>query len=330
MKYRLIYGGSFDPIHLGHKLLLEKVYQYFNVDVTHLVIARKALLKDDYYHSYNHRYRMCQIAFRGYKNLVIEDSDYIYTIDVIKDLKSKHPNDKFYLLMGTDQINQFDKWKSYQDILSLVTLIEVKRDHYISKNFGQRILNFQHPASSSKIRNGDFQYLETEVLNYIYKHNLYYQKYLKTHLSTFRYLHSVSTAYFAKSLARIHKLDQDLAFKTGLLHDMAKELRTEEMENIMRVNFPNLKKYPYPVFHSFAASHLVKQQLRIDNPLIIDAIYHHTLATGCGVYDKLIFLADKLEYGRKLKYPFLRSLAFKDIDQCFNFIIDKFSKGEKI
>ena len=175
-----IFIGSFNPPHKGHikvvRYLLEKKYIDQILIVPTLNYWNKNNLID-----INDRINM----LKTYENDIIkvdtEFNKYIYTVELMKELSKKY-KDELYLILGADNIVNFDKWKDYQELLKYkITVVnrgDVDIDKYISKYNSNNFIvinDFENiNISSTKIRdNLDSKYLDKEVLDYIKEHKLY-------------------------------------------------------------------------------------------------------------------------------------------------------------
>ncbi len=133
-----LFGGTFDPIHIGHMILMEnvinnldldKIYVLPNSNPPHKLENKKTAL--------NLRLKMVNEAIKDNPKLEINDYDYRdneihYTFETINYFKKSYPNDEFFFIMGEDSFLDIEKWKNYKEILK-ENLIIFKR--YSNKNF---------------------------------------------------------------------------------------------------------------------------------------------------------------------------------------------------
>ena len=199
-------------------------------------------------------------------------------------------------------------------------------------------------------------YLDPGVSAYINKKNLYctgdnapmgdkkkyseYKELIKQKLSKKRYTHSVNVADAAVKLAKRYGADADKACIAGLLHDVCKELPTDEqlaLVNQCELDVSEVELSAPPLFHAVAGAVYVKQELGIDDPEIIRAIRYHTVA--CGNMDKLskiIYIADLISDERDYKdVKKMRKYAEQGLDkamlEALKFsITDSVAKGNTI
>lgn len=133
-----LFGGTFDPIHIGHMILMEnvinnldldKIYVLPNSNPPHKLENKKTAL--------NLRLKMLNETIKDNPKLEINDYDYRdneihYTFNTINYFKKSYPNDEFFFIMGEDSFLDIEKWKNYKEILK-ENLIIFKR--YSNKNF---------------------------------------------------------------------------------------------------------------------------------------------------------------------------------------------------
>jgi len=181
-----VFVGSFNPVHKSHikiaKSLIDKKY----VDKV-LIIPT-----NNYWNKTNIidlKYRIDMLKYYETKNIIIdnENNNYEYTYQIINALKRKNPDDEFSLIIGADNIINFDKWKNYQDLLKLELIIFNRNDvdvlyylNKLNKNDKYIIENIDNDNVSSSIvreniKDKEFlrNYLDDEIIEYIYKNNLY-------------------------------------------------------------------------------------------------------------------------------------------------------------
>lgn len=124
-------GGSFDPIHNGHVHIAEQVLNQSALDEIWFIPNNQSPQRKRPHFSAKDRYTMCELALKNlpaFKLCDIEiNNQKNYTIDTIKKLKTQHPDDEFYLILGMDAYLHFETWRNWQEILNQVNLIVVNR-----------------------------------------------------------------------------------------------------------------------------------------------------------------------------------------------------------
>jgi predicted HD superfamily hydrolase involved in NAD metabolism len=159
-------------------------------------------------------------------------------------------------------------------------------------------------------------------------------KYLKSHLTKERYQHTLGVAYTAISLAMRYNPDtsSDEFIKraeiAGLLHDCAKCMDNDKKLKICDKNNIKYSRFeaenPY-LLHGRVGAYIAKDKFDISDPEILDAIEWHTTGRpDMSLLEKIIFIADYIEPGRKpiAELDEIRQLAFLDIDKALIKILE--------
>lgn len=128
---------------------------------------------------------------------------------------------------------------------------------------------------------------------------------LKECLSEERYLHTLGVADCAKELAQIYNEDEEKAYLAGLLHDCAKCKPNEELLKIIKEELKDVDEgelQNYKTLHAPVGAHFAKTIYNVDDDKIISAIRCHTIGkVGMSLFEKIIFLADKIEANTREK-----------------------------
>lgn len=132
MKKIGLFGGTFNPIHFAHLIIAERFVEQLGLERCYMMpsnispfkLADKPLPNTP---NSEDRLNMLNMAIEGNPNLTADDFEIrkggiSYTIDTLTNLKERHPDSKLYFLVGSDQAQQFKKWKDWQQILSLATM----------------------------------------------------------------------------------------------------------------------------------------------------------------------------------------------------------------
>ena len=192
-----IFGGSFDPVHRGHKKLALFIAESLGLRKILVIPTAMSPFKQSSGATEEQRLEMCRIAFSEdvfeVSDLEISRGGKSYTVDTVEAVKKLYPDEKLYLLIGSDQLLSFDRWYRFRDILSQVTLISVSRERAVEKAqleefaderlrpFGECvILDFSaFEISSTLLREGISQgrdmseFIDSDVAAYIQEKGLY-------------------------------------------------------------------------------------------------------------------------------------------------------------
>lgn len=185
-----LFLGSFNPIHFGHLIIANYIVDNLFVDKIWFVVSphnplknSNALLQD------NIRLDLVKNAIRGNKKFHASDVEFnlskpSYTIQTLNYLKEKYKDKEFVLIIGEDNLECFDKWKDYQEIINNYRIFVYPRVNIKSNKFSQvktiQLINApQIEISSTMIRelireNKSIQYLLPESVRKEIEKNKYY------------------------------------------------------------------------------------------------------------------------------------------------------------
>ena len=129
-----VYGGSFDPVHIGHLLLAECCREQAGLDrVLFVPAATQPHKQDRRLADPQHRVDMLRLATGGHPafdvaTLEIDRGGVSYTVDTLASLRAAHPDDELCLLLGPDALAGLPTWREPRRIAELATLVAVERE----------------------------------------------------------------------------------------------------------------------------------------------------------------------------------------------------------
>ena len=257
-----IFGGAYNPPHLGHvqaavygknALKLDKLYL-----IPSYISPHKALPAGS--PTPQQRLEMVRLAASG-TDLFVSDIELgrggaSYTYQTVLSLRDVHPDAQFYLMMGTDMFLTLDSWKEPELLLSMVTpvvfyrgdkaereLVEQKKQEFAAKGIDSIVMeNPVTEISSTQLRrmlvfNCAAPFLHKDVYDYILNNCLYgtgesYQglsmeeleRVVTTLVHPNRIAHILGCSDTAIALAKRWGADETDAARAGLLHDITKAL----------------------------------------------------------------------------------------------------------
>ena len=118
-----IFGGSFDPVHIGHVALVVAMQEAHDLDYICIIPAKQNPLKLGIdMQDREHRLAMLQMAFKDLPyckvlTLELEREGPSYTIDTVTELKKLFPDDTLYLIIGEDNVASFSLWKHVDELM---------------------------------------------------------------------------------------------------------------------------------------------------------------------------------------------------------------------
>ncbi len=164
------------------------------------------------------------------------------------------------------------------------------------------------------------------------------RKAMEKELDGKRYEHTLGVAYTAASLAMRYDVDVESAIVAGLLHDCAKCLSDEKKLSICEkhnINITAVERRNPSLLHAKVGSFLAMEEYHVEDIDIINAISNHTTGRpGMSDLEKIIFIADYMEPGRKNapNLSLIRKLVFLDLDKALLKILEdtlEYLKEEK-
>ena len=129
-----IYGGSFDPVHVGHVNAAKNFMEELSLDKIIIIPAYQPPHKKGLAMTPSeHRLNMCNIAFGKLEGFEVSDieikrADEGYMADTIAELREIYPDDEFYLLIGGDMLLSFRKWYAWSKITDEAVLAVAARN----------------------------------------------------------------------------------------------------------------------------------------------------------------------------------------------------------
>jgi len=190
MKTIGLFGGTFDPIHIGHLVTTRFVYEQRNLEKIIFMPCNKSPLKPSMT-SLNpvHRLKMLELALEPFPFFEVSDYEITkgeksYTIDTLSELKKTY--ESIELIIGYDNLLIFDKWYEPDKILDIAKLIVMKRKTDIDTEVINKYMNLAYIIDTpsieisatnirNRIQNGkSIDYLvPRKVKEYIQENKLY-------------------------------------------------------------------------------------------------------------------------------------------------------------
>jgi nicotinate-nucleotide adenylyltransferase len=127
-----IFGGSFDPPHVGHLLAAQDVIEVLSLDALQVVPVATQPLKRAGRTAAPHRLAMSRISFGNLPGVVvdpieIERGGLSFTVDTAEAYRRQWPTADLYLVIGEDAVASFPQWREPARLLSMVRLVVLSR-----------------------------------------------------------------------------------------------------------------------------------------------------------------------------------------------------------
>lgn len=322
-----ILGGSFDPIHNGHIQIAKTALKQLSIDEVWFMPAKSTPLKDRTMCAYTHRVQMIKRAIKPYRHMHVctlegELEGRSYTIRTVQELKRRYPQITFSWLIGADQALHFNQWKNYEQLKKEITFYVFSRqvEQYSNDDFQHIVMPLMN-VSSTDIRNGQKWYmLPRQVVRYIGEHGLYIESIIQQRMREKRYLHSKSVADICVQLGELHGLDVNICYQMGMLHDISKEMPYEKAHIWMQHHMPTYLDTKPAIWHGYIGAYVVRHIFIGMDSHVAHAISKHVLGDVNNDYDRVLFIADKLDPLRGYDTNHQITLCKRDLKAGFDLV----------
>jgi nicotinate-nucleotide adenylyltransferase len=175
-----IYGGTFDPIHLGHLHVITQLIEKKIVDQLLVVPAGAPLLRADAPKaSAQQRRAMCQLALSDLpadiaSKVLVNPIEVLrtgpsYAIDTVEAVAQSYPADSIVLIVGQDAADKLDQWHRIDELRTMVEFVVISRPGYEGNGIDIGAL----PVAATTIREGLSAAVSSSVAAFIRENNLY-------------------------------------------------------------------------------------------------------------------------------------------------------------
>lgn len=325
-----LFGGSFDPVHTDHVNIAIACHKQLGFDEVWMLPAYLNPFKKKQNSPVVDRLAMLRIIEKKYSFMRINEYEIknnkpTYTYETISYLIENYPDFEFSFIMGSDQLDNFEKWNNFSEIISLMPFkVFLRSEEYnrqVVEKYNLEVFRFNNNLlSSTNIRNLIDLNKQIPEINYYVNYNLLYlHERMEIHMDQDRFFHCLNVGSMAKQLAIKHGVNEKKAFIAGTLHDITKRWDKKTASWYLKRYLPGLMNEPIQVWHSFTGYlHLEKDWL-IKDQEILQAVFNHTVgSTEMSLLDMVVFCADKISAERD--YPnvdYFRNLCFENLEQGF-------------
>jgi nicotinate-nucleotide adenylyltransferase len=172
-----LFGGSFDPPHIGHKEIVKKVLKLPDIDRVVVVPTYLNPFKKSFDFSPKERFELVELTFSDIENVIISDYEIkrdraVFTAETLEALKNRYSIKT--IVIGADNLKSIESWKNFHRINSEFDWIIATRDKFPLENLDKlnrfRVIKIDIPASSTKIRESkSFEYVDKKILSRLKK-----------------------------------------------------------------------------------------------------------------------------------------------------------------
>ncbi len=150
-----LFGGSFDPPHIGHQSIIENIEKTLDIDKLIVMPTFLNPFKENSHFDAQTRLDLMKDLCEEYDNIEIskyevEQGRKVASIQTVNYLYSKYDIDKLYLVIGADNIDSLHKWKNFDELKTKVEFVVALRDNI--KIDGFVTLNIDYKINSTRIR----------------------------------------------------------------------------------------------------------------------------------------------------------------------------------
>ena len=349
-----IYGGSFNPPHIGHAEAARAAHEALQPDRFLIIPTSTPPHKEleESSPSPAERLEFCRLAFGDIPGVEVSDMEIrregkSYTSDTVDALLEQYPGAELCIVMGTDMFLSFRSWYRWQYMLETCTLAVLSREDFDRREIesfkaeleaenGARVILIPHlplPMSSTEIRERLRRGLGADDLpQAVYEsiiRNGYYdakpelpwlRQMVMPYLKENRIAHVTGVESQAVMLAMRWGEDPDTAAVAGILHDITKAMKPEKQLKLCEkygIILENAERENPALLHARTGAALAKDRFGISDEIYEAIRWHTTGKPDMSTMEKIIYLADYTEPTRDFEgVEELRELSFEDLDKA--------------
>ena len=349
-----IYGGSFNPPHIGHVEAARSVYRQLRPDRFLIIPTNIPPHKEMEENSPSPQTRLefARLAVGDIPGAEISDMEILregksFTADTVGVLRERYPDDELCIVMGTDMFLSFRTWYRWEYLTEQCTLavlsreeddaaeIEAFRDKLV-RECRARVILIPHeplPMSSTEIRaalreGSGAGLVPDEVYRYILRSGSYGVKtdlewlraQVRPYLKPKRVAHVEGVEQTAVKLAERWGEDAHTAAEAGILHDITKSFPAEKQLKLCEkygIILEQAERDNPALLHARTGAALSRDLFGISDEIYSAIRWHTTGRPDMTRLEKIIYLADYTEPTRDFEgVEELRALSFEDTDRA--------------
>lgn len=130
-----VFGGTFDPIHVGHLQAVTEAANVLGLNRVHWVLSARPPHKNSVSASIADRFAMLQLALADQPTFVVDDreirrAEKSYTIDTVASFSAQYPAERLVLIIGADSLAGLPSWFHYETLVEQVSWVALQRPGY--------------------------------------------------------------------------------------------------------------------------------------------------------------------------------------------------------
>ena len=349
-----VYGGSFNPPHLGHREAVITALEALKPDMLLIMPDHEPPHKEmeEGSPTPEQRLELCRLTFGDLEHveissLELERNGKSYTYDTVLELEERFPDARLTLIVGTDMILTFEEWYHFEYLLAHCRLAAMVRDledeeklraaaEHLRSTYDAEIILLDHaplPMSSTELRRMLRIRLGAEAIHpdayaAIIRNRFYdaapelswLREQAYTMLDERRIAHVAGCESEAIELARRWGEDPETAAEAGILHDITKRLSHEEQLNLCEkyaIICDSAERVTPKLLHAKTGAAVARERFGVRDPVYEAIRWHTTGKPDMTLLEKIIYLADYIEPTRDFPgVDTLRELAYEDLDRA--------------
>ncbi len=153
-----IFGGSFDPPHIGHEYIARQALKHLDINKVLVVPNFQNPFKNKTFLDGSERLELLKKLFESDKDIIVSDFEIlkkraVYAIETVRYLQELYNTSKIYFVIGSDNLDKLHLWHMFDELSELLTFICVTRASFLNDNYANiRTLKVDINISSSTLR----------------------------------------------------------------------------------------------------------------------------------------------------------------------------------
>lgn len=142
-----IFGGTFDPIHLGHTRPVIETAKTLSLEKVHMVLCARPPHREQPVATIEQRWELLKLVVSDVSKLVADDRELrrpgpSYTVDTLHSFREEMPDKIFCLLIGSDSLASLDTWHDWEQIGTLAHIVVMRRPGWSINSISGTVQDF--------------------------------------------------------------------------------------------------------------------------------------------------------------------------------------------
>lgn len=164
-----VFGGSFDPIHIAHKAIVDAGLKELDIDKLIIIPTYLNPFKKDFLFEPIKRFEFIKKVFKDYENVLVSDYEInkkklSYTYETIRYIKKYYKPKKIYFIIGEDNLKSLHRWHNIDELKENLEFVVAIRKGYNLVDKEYKTLNIDIDISSTELREElDLNFIPKEI-----------------------------------------------------------------------------------------------------------------------------------------------------------------------